>query len=269
MFPTAANATTGQFAYEPCAGGRARAGRRRARRRRASLRAGSPRATQRSPCSRSARSRHMARAGAARSDSSRSNDWPSSRCRCSSRDLTSPVARARGDRNEVVVREPRASGSRVDRQTSGTRCRTSRTEPSRFLRAHDADVDEAVVERAVEDELAPARCCLGAQGSSSSSRADRDRSAVECDLAPADPDGPEEEADGRVTRALSRRARSVSPAKRCAPAARPVPAHTAEMSLRWFQTRSSSSRIVRARASSARAEARALPRPPVRTRRRS
>jgi len=35
-----------------------------------------------------------------------------------------------------------------------------------------------------------------------------------------------------INAALSLRARSVRPAKRCAPAARPVPAHTAEMSLR-------------------------------------
>ena len=51
-------------------------------------------------------------------------------------------------------------------------------------------------------------------------------------------------------RAFSRRARSVSAAKRVLPAASPTPAHTAAMSLRWFQVRSSSSRIVRARASS-------------------
>ena len=54
-----------------------------------------------------------------------------------------------------------------------------------------------------------------------------------------------------VRRALSRRARSVRPAKRCAPAASPVPAQTAEMSFRWLHTRSSSRRIVRARPSSA------------------
>ena len=51
--------------------------------------------------------------------------------------------------------------------------------------------------------------------------------------------------------ALRRRARSVSPAKRLLPAARPTPAQTAAMSLRWFQVRSSSSRMVRTRASSA------------------
>ena len=48
----------------------------------------------------------------------------------------------------------------------------------------------------------------------------------------------------------SRRASSTSAAKRLVPAARPTPAQIAPMSLRVFQTRSSSSRIVRARASS-------------------
>ena len=44
----------------------------------------------------------------------------------------------------------------------------------------------------------------------------------------------------------------MSAAKRLLPAARPTPAQTAAMSFRWLQMRSSSSRIVRARASSAR-----------------
>ena len=46
---------------------------------------------------------------------------------------------------------------------------------------------------------------------------------------------------------LSWRARSVRAAKWLFPAARPVPAQTAAMSLRWFQVRSSSSSTVRAR----------------------
>ena len=53
-----------------------------------------------------------------------------------------------------------------------------------------------------------------------------------------------------VTTAFSRRARSVSAANQLEPAARPQPAQTAAMSFRWLQTRSSSSRIVRTRASS-------------------
>ena len=48
-------------------------------------------------------------------------------------------------------------------------------------------------------------------------------------------------------RALSCRASSQSAAKRWFPAARPTPAQMAAMSLRWFQSRSSSSSSVRAR----------------------
>ena len=180
------------------------------------------------------RARRAGRAGA----SSRSNVCRSSSARCSSRAWTSPAARSGDDRLEAVVGEARAASRATSSATpGGARRRPDGAEARGVVGVDDADVGQPVLERGVEEQLAPAALPSPSRDRGELARARR-----------ATVVGVERRARCRrrgrvpkrkrwpVSAAFSRRARSVSAAKRLLPAARPTPAQTAAMSLRWLHS---------------------------------
>ncbi len=165
------------------------------------------------------------------------------------------VARRRGRSARARSRRRRASPPASVRASSampGARA-TGPTAPRRdgVVAAEHADAVEAVLERGVE---ARARARRVARSRSQTGRACRARARASwsferrggCRRRRRCRTG----SGARRSAALSRRASSQSAAKRWLPAAKPTPAQIAAMSLRWFQSRSSSSSSVRARATS-------------------
>ena len=173
----------------------------------------------------------------------------SSSARCSSRACTSPAGRSGTDGIEAVVGE-RGSRSRDvvararPRARPARRCRAARRPPRRRTPMSGSRSWKEALNRSSRQ---PRRA--SARSASSSSRAARTARARASSSLPPTRTLPKRKR-WPVSAALSRRARSVSAANRLLPAARPTPAQTAAMSFRWLQIRSSSSRIVRARASS-------------------
>ena len=198
--PTAACATDGQFAYEPVRRrSRVDRGRRRARRRSSSRRAGSRPGRRR--CARSAPSaarRRRARSGRRAGRRAASND-----CAQLERALLEPRLDVAGgalgdDRLEAVVGEPGRGCAHV----LGERRRRARPGPTRRARrassaVDDADVGQPVLERGVEEQLAPAALARSARIAASSSRAARTASASSVELAAADADACRRGSGGR------------------------------------------------------------------------
>ena len=161
------------------------------------------------------------------------------------------VARpARRGRDRLEAARTRAAGwsPAHPRRPGGPRRRAGRASPARVLAAEDADVVEPVQERAVEQQLRHATEASARIARERRARR-RDRRRVELQRGAPDRDAAEEEpvagrARRRAARALDQRQRT----RWCRPRS-PMPAQTAAMSLRWLQSRSSSSRSVRARAS--------------------
>ena len=80
----------------------------------------------------------------------------SSSARCSSRAWTSPAARSGRDRLEAVVGEPGLVARASSASAGGAGGRADRAERARVVGGDDADVGQPVLERGVEEQLAPA-----------------------------------------------------------------------------------------------------------------
>ena len=213
--------------------------------------------------------RRPARPGRRAGASRRSNVCRSSSARCSSRAWTSPAARVGHDRLEA--RRRRAAGcSRGRPRRARPRARPARRR--RGARASSASTTpmsrQPVLERGVEEELAPgARRRPSRSAASSVARAAHGVARRASSALPPTRTVPNRKR-WPVSAALSRRARSVSAANGLLPAAKPTPAQTAAMSLRWFQMPLELEQD-RARAGElgGRRRARAPPRRPARRRR--
>ena len=207
------------------------------RRCRSSRRAGSRRVRRRARAAPPARGR-AGSTGPSSASSSSSSDCHSSSARCSRRAATSPAGRS-----GVTAAKPRRAAAqrpRVLGDAGGASRGARRAEPRNVIGGQHADAAEAVLERALKSARASAARACAPMRRSSLARAPRlaRRRAPACCAPTATVPRRKR---WPPTRALSSRAWSVSAAKRWLPAAKPTPAQTAAMSLRWLHVRSSSS----------------------------
>ena len=117
----------------------------------------------------------------------------SSSARCSTRAWTSPAARRGTIGVEAAVCQARALLADVLGEPGGARGGPDRAEPLRVGGGDDADVGEAVLERCVEEQLAPGARRIGPERGELLARA-ADCVAIQRELAAADADRAEEEA---------------------------------------------------------------------------
>src|SRR5205085_10989297 len=94
---------------------------------------------------------------------------------------------------EAIVREPRTGGAHVLGDAGRAGGRTDGSEPDGVVRGDDADVGEPVLERRVEDELAPSGARRGAKAVDFRARC-AGLFRVQREGASADADGSEQEA---------------------------------------------------------------------------